>query len=143
MRAKSFIFKSLFVSSFFLFTLMCFPSVSNAQSNDQGVEEDTYLEAQSNAPVAQGFLQTLANLMVKRNEAMIMGTIEEVDLEKKTLKILGQTVFFTSETTLLGGTRGLPGLKAKQIIILTVQQKDSKLIAVEIFKMPKSSRKPL
>jgi hypothetical protein len=146
MKTKNFSSKgnALFIGSLLALLLFCFPTFSNAQSPSQTPDDQDYLATQSaQAPVGQGILQTLANLMVKRNEAVIMGIIQEVNLEKKTLKILNQTITFNSETTLLGGTKGMTGLKANQIVIITVQEMDSKLTAVEIFKMPKSSRKPL
>lgn len=134
------------VSCLLILILFVIPKLSKAQNPNEDPDEQSYLAAQAQAnqsAVGQGFFQTLANLMVKRNESMIIGMIQEVDLEKKTIKILNQTVFFNSETTILGGTKGLPGIKANQIVMLTVQEKDSKFIAVEVFKMPKSSRKAL
>lgn len=138
--------KTLFMAYLLMLVLFCFSTLSKAQSQDPSLDDQEYLTEQKQAaqtPTGQGILQTLANLMVKRNEAAIMGIIQEVNLEKKTIKILNQTIAFNSETTLLGGTKGMTGLKANQIVIVTVQEVDSKLTAVEIFKMPKSSRKPL
>lgn len=133
---------SFLASSLLILMFLCFPTLSKAQNPSDFDDEDYLAKQASTTPVGQGILQTLANLMVKRNEAVIMGIIQEVDREKKTIKILNQTVFFDSDTTLLGGTKGLPGIKANQIVIITVQERDSKLMAVEVFKMPKSSRKP-
>ncbi|MBI4853086.1 MAG: hypothetical protein HY819_14945 [Acidobacteria bacterium] len=131
---------SFLASSLLILMFLCSPTLSKAQ-NPNDFDDEDYLAKQAST-VGQGILQTLANLMVKRNEAVIMGIIQEVNQEKKTIKILNQTVFFDSDTTLLGGTKGLPGIKANQIVIITVQERDSKLMAVEVFKMPKSSRKP-
>lgn len=127
---------SFFFTSIALLLIFFLPTINKAQTPDAS-------STSTQTPTGKGVMETLSNLMVKRNQAVLMGVVQEVNLEKHTIKILDQTIDVTTETSFLGGTKGLAGLKVNRVIIITVQNIDSKLKAVEIFKMPNSSYKAL
>ncbi len=144
MHKKNFVGKqpAIFCSILLTLALFFLPIVGKGQNPVEVTDNEEYLAEQNGKTLAgKGVLTTLSKLMVKRSQAVMMGVIEDVNSEKLSIQLLGQKIILNNETTLIGISKGFAGLKAGQIVIVTVQNIDSKLTAVEVFKLPKSSRK--
>lgn len=135
--------QTVFCSFLLALLLFCLPAIGKGQNPIQVPDdEEEYSAKQANSnPAGKGVLATLSNLMVKRNQAVMMGVIEDISSEKLSIQMLGQKIMLNNQTNLIGLSKGFTGLKTGQIVIVTVQNIDSKLTAVEIVKLPKSSRK--
>jgi hypothetical protein len=70
-----------------------------------------------------------------------MGAIQKIDLDNNSITLLNQQVTIDEDTVFLGKLTSLADLKTGRTIMVTAQVSNDKITALEIYRMPKPTKK--
>ena len=119
--------------------VLLFPMLGYAQlQRDENGNNPLQTRAKSKP---RGLLNPLFNWASDDSHGILMGAIQKIDLDNNSITLLNQQVTIDEDTVFLGKLTSLADLKTGRTIMVTAQVSNDKITALEIYRMPKPTKK--